>query len=117
MQFSEVIGQPEIKRQLIRSVSENRIPHALMLLGEGGYGTFPLALAYAQYILCEDRSGEDSCGECPSCHKAGKLVHPDLHFVYPVATTKSVSRNPVSDEFIEEWRAFVSGDPYIIPAS
>jgi DNA polymerase-3 subunit delta' len=117
MRFNEVIGQKELKDQLVRSVSENRIPHALMLLGEGGYGTFPLALAYAQFILCEERAGGDSCGKCPSCHKAAKLAHPDLHFVYPVATTKSVSRHPVSDEFSDEWRTFVSGDPYIIPAA
>ncbi len=115
MQFREVIGQAAIKKRLIRNVRENRLPHAQMFLGKGGYGTFPLALAYARYILCEDKKDDDSCGECPSCHKAGRMVHPDLHFVYPVATTKSVNRNPVSDDFIDEWRSFVSEDPYIIP--
>jgi len=117
MQFSDLIGQEGIKKRLIRNVRENRLPHAQMLLGEGGYGTFPLALAYAQYILCQDKKDDDSCGECPACHKAGKMVHPDLHFVYPVATTKSVNRNPVSDDFINEWRTFVLEDPYIVPSA
>ena len=117
MQFREVIGQSAIKESLIRNVNTGRLPHAQMFLGEGGYGTFPLALAYARYILCLDKRDDDSCGECPACHKTGKMVHPDLHFVYPVATTKSVNRNPVSDEFIDEWRTFVSEDPYIIPSA
>lgn len=115
MKFSDVIGQEGIKSRLTRSVREQRVPHALMLLGQGGSGNFPLALAFAQYVLCENRGADDSCGSCPSCHKAGQLAHPDLHFVFPVTITRSVTRNPVSDDFIGEWRNFVSEEPYILP--
>jgi DNA polymerase-3 subunit delta' len=115
MRFEEVIGQKEIKSKLIQSVTDNRISHAQLFLGPEGSGSFPLALAFAQYILCQERTGEDSCGGCPSCVKMQRLVHPDLHFVYPVAVTRNILKNPVSDDFIGEWRNFVLADPYIIP--
>ena len=107
MQFKDVIGQDAIKQRLITSVRENRVPHAQLFLGSVGSGTLPLALAYAQYILCPNRTATDSCGVCPSCQKISKLVHPDMHFVFPSATNKKVKKDPESDLFIEEWRNFV----------
>ena len=107
MQFKDVIGQEEVKRKLILSVQENRVPHAQLFLGPEGNGKLPLALAYAQYILCPHRSATDSCGVCPSCQKISKLTHPDLHFVMPTTTTKSVKSNPESDLFLNEWREYV----------
>jgi DNA polymerase-3 subunit delta' len=115
MRFNEVTGQQEIKRKLIQSVSLNRISHAQLFLGPEGSGSFPLAMAYSQYILCTNRTEEDSCGTCPSCIKVRRLVHPDVHFVFPVAVTKSIQKNPVSDDFIAEWRTFVMEDPNIVP--
>jgi DNA polymerase-3 subunit delta' len=107
MQFKDVIGQEEVKRKLILSVQENRVPHAQLFLGPAGNGKLPLALAYVQYILCPHRSAIDSCGVCPSCQKISKLTHPDLHFVMPTTTTKSVKSNPESDLFLNEWREYV----------
>ncbi len=107
MQFKDVIGQEEVKRKLILSVQENRVPHAQLFLGPEGNGKLPLALAYAQYILCPHRTATDSCGVCPSCQKISKLTHPDLHFVMPTTTTKSVKSNPESDLFMTEWRDYV----------
>ena len=107
MQFKDVIGQEEVKRKLILSVQENRVPHAQLFLGPEGNGKLPLALAYAQYILCPHRTATDSCGVCPSCQKISKLTHPDLHFVVPTTTTKSVKSNPESDLFMSEWRDYV----------
>ncbi len=89
------------------------MPHAQLFHGPEGTGALPLALAYASYLSCTDRKPEDSCGECPSCKKYDKLIHPDLHFVFPVFTTKKVSSNPVSDDFIEEWRAALLKNPYL----
>ena len=77
------------------------------MLGPAGSGKLPLALAYAQYILCPNRTETDSCGVCPTCQKMQKLVHPDLHFVVPTATTKKIKSNPESDLFMEEWREYV----------
>ena len=107
MRFNDVIGQDEVKRKLILSVQENRVPHAQLFLGPEGSGKLPLALAYAQYILCPHRTATDSCGVCPSCQKIAKLTHPDLHFVVPTTTTKSVKSNPESDLFMAEWRDYV----------
>ena len=107
MQFKQVIGQTYLKQRLIQSVKDNHVPHAQLFLGPSGCGKLPLALAYAQYILCPNRTETDSCGVCPTCQKMQKLVHPDLHFVVPTNTTKSVKSNPESDLFMEEWREFV----------
>ena len=104
MHFKQVIGQTAIKQRLIQSVRENHVSHAQLFLGPAGSGKLPLALAYAQYILCPNRTETDSCGLCPTCQKMQKLVHPDLHFVVPTAATKKVKSNPESDLFMEEWR-------------
>ena len=106
MQFKDVIGQSAIKQRLIQSVKENHVSHAQLFLGPAGSGKLPLALAYAQYILCPNRTETDSCGVCPTCQKVQKLVHPDLHFVVPTNTNKKVKDKPETDLFMEEWREF-----------
>jgi DNA polymerase-3 subunit delta' len=83
MQFKQIVGQDAIKQRLITSVKENRVSHAQLFLGPGGSGSLPLAVAYAQYLSCENKLEDDSCGECSSCRKYQKLMHPDLHFSYP----------------------------------
>lgn len=104
MQFKEIIGQESTKERLRQSVSTQRISHAQLFLGKPGSNTLPLALAYAQYINCESRSPLDSCGVCPSCIKFNRLIHPDLHFIFPVATTSTVKSKPRSRDFITSWR-------------
>ncbi|MBN1927660.1 MAG: DNA polymerase III subunit delta' [Prolixibacteraceae bacterium] len=111
MQFSEVIGQNAIKKKLVDGVKESRISHAQLFAGPSGVGKLPMALAYAQYINCKNPSETDSCGECPSCKKFKKLIHPDLHFVFPVVKT-SKFKEPVSDNFIDKWRELVLKSPY-----
>jgi DNA polymerase III subunit delta' len=112
MLFSEVIGQDETKIKLRASVSTGRIAHAQMLYGPDGCGSLPLAIAYAQYVACIGEKEVDACGKCSSCIKFSKLAHPDLHFAFPVNTTKKIVKEPVSDDFISEWREFVLMDPY-----
>lgn len=107
MRFKQVIGQQEVKSRLVHSVSEGRISHTQMFWGPPGSGKFALALAYAQYLNCTNRQGNDSCGQCPSCVKSQRLVHPDIHFIYPTTTTKKVKKDPESKLFAEEWRSFV----------
>ena len=111
MFFRDIVGQGKIKERLVRSVSEERISHAQLFSGPEGTGKLGLAIAYAQYISCQNRDGNESCGVCPSCRKYGKLQHPDLHFVFPVFSTKNVQK-PFSDDFISQWRDIVLQSPY-----
>jgi DNA polymerase III, gamma/tau subunits len=111
MDFSHIPGQKETIDRLIRSVKEQRVSHAQLLSGPEGCGSLVLALAYAKYISCENRSETDSCGTCKSCVKYEKMIHPDLHFVFPVIKNKK-DAEPVSDSYIEEWREFVIRSPY-----
>lgn len=113
MQFKEVIGHQKIKEQLINTVTENRISHAQLFLGPEGSGNLALAIAYAQYIACTNKQGNDSCGVCASCKKFKKLIHPDLHFVFPVNTSKTIKKNPVSDDYMNQWRTTLIENPYI----
>ena len=111
MFFRDVIGQEGIKRRLRQSVHDERVSHALMFAGPSGTGKLAMAIAYAQFISCSNRSATDSCGVCPSCHKYNKLAHPDLHFVFPIYNSAKV-KNAVSDDFITEWREKVLSNPY-----
>lgn len=113
MFFRDVIGQDEIKKKLIQTVADGRISHAQLFAGPEGSGSLALALAYAQFISCTNKQEADSCGVCPSCNKYLKLIHPDLHFVFPVNTTEAVTKKePVSDDFIFKWREMLLEDPY-----
>ena len=109
MLFQEVIGQNAIKEQLIQSVFENRVSHAQLFLGPEGSGSFALALAYAQFISCTERSRTDSCGNCASCRKYNKLIHPDLHFSYPFFRSGE-KEDSMAD--LGEWRDLVLSNPY-----
>ena len=145
MQFQSIIGQKDTKEQLVQLVQHNRLSHALLFLGKEGTGALSLALAFAQYIVCEKVNGKntatiagpslfgepgpptsnlpdrqagiqhqtfpDSCGTCPACIKANQLIHPDIHFSYPVITKKP-GEKPISTDFIKEWREFISSTPY-----
>lgn len=112
MQFSEIIGQQHLKNHLIQSASSGRIPHAQLFIGPDGSGTLPIAIAYAQYLLCKN-TGTENKGGSDSCNlKFKSLAHPDLHFVFPVANTEAVKKNATSDNFIETWRNFVIENPY-----
>lgn len=112
MLFSNVVGQHNAKARLKEAVQQNRISHAQLFLGPEGSGNLLLAIAYAQYVSCQNRSEHDACGVCPSCIKYQKLAHPDLHFVFPVATTPSIKSKPVSDNFIGLWRDKLIENPY-----
>ena len=131
MQFHSITGQIETKQQLVQMVQHNRLSHALLFLGKEGSGALQLALAFAQYIVCKPQPKEvdlfaaeplttnnkqqtkenDSCGQCPACIKANDLIHPDIHFSYPVITKKQ-GEKPVSTDFIKEWRQFIATNPY-----
>ena len=114
MYFKDIIGQQTLKERLLRSVEDNRLAHALLLTGPGGNGKLPIAVALARYILCSNRADGDACGRCPSCVKMDKLMHFDLHFVFPVKKKKNTpsDRNPVSDDYITEWREIFQKSPY-----
>ena len=89
-------------------VANNRRPHALLFLGGEGCGKLALAIAFAQYVLCTNKQEGDSCGVCSQCTKVSKLVHPDLHFSYPVVGTKVIS-----ESYLPEWRAAMEQNPYL----
>jgi len=115
MKFSDIIGQEPLKQRLKRTVLDNRVSHAQLFLGPEGSGKLALALAYAQYINCRKRTPEDSCGECPSCKKYSKLIHPDLHFLYPINSTKEVTGAKIlCKDFIAPWREFLLQNNYYV---
>ncbi|MAP55666.1 DNA polymerase III subunit delta' [Altibacter sp.] len=111
MDFSEIIGQKHLQSHLIKTVDNGRVPHAQLFVGNSGSGLLPMAIAYAQYLLCQSHE-PNSTAQLHCKQKIAKLAHPDLHFVYPVNTNDVVKKNPVSSLFSEEWRAFVLSNPY-----
>ena len=111
MYFKDIIGQEEIKQRLIQSAQTGAVPHAQLLTEQGGAGAFPLALAYARYLNCTNRTETDACGKCPSCLKFNDLVHPDLHFVFPIVAKKE-KKKEVCDDYLTEWRGFLKEYTY-----
>ena len=112
MKFSEILGQEHIKSHLTKSADLGRIPHAQLFVGPEGSGTLPMAIAYAQYIICSNQNGENS-GSNEACNlKFQKTSHPDLHFIYPTVSTEDVKTKPKSIDFITEWRQFLEHNPY-----
>jgi len=111
MQFKDVIGQDSTKQKLIQAVEEDRIPHAQLLVGPQGNGKLALAVAFAQYINCSHKKNNDSCGECSSCRKYTKLIHPDLHFTIPVIRTTAIEK-PTSSDYVTKWRTYFLANPY-----
>ncbi|WP_456438930.1 DNA polymerase III subunit [Psychroserpens sp.] len=112
MLFSEIFGQEHIKNHLTKSADHGRIPHAQLFVGPEGSGTLPMAIAYAQYLLCKNTGGENTNGNDACNIKFKNLSHPDLHFAFPVATNDKIKSHPVSNHFMEEWRQLIDRQPY-----
>lgn len=112
MLFSEILGQEHLKSHLTQSVDNGRISHAQLFVGPEGSGTLPMAIAYAQYILCSNTNGENTNGNDTCNLKFDNLSHPDLHFAFPVAGNDKVKKHPVSSLFMEEWRQLIKEQPY-----
>ena len=111
MAFTEIIGQNHIKSHLSTSVENGRIPHAQILSGMNGSGLLTLAIAYASELLSRQYQKE-SQEYMATSNKVKKLIHPDLHFVYPVNTNDNIKKNAISDNYASEWREFVLQNPY-----
>ena len=116
MRFSEIIGNDALKASLVRMVRGNRLGHAILFTEENGGGAFAFALALAQYVNCREPGDEDACGVCSSCHKYRKLIHPDLHFVFPVSSGNALSESekkaPISDYFLPAFKELALSNPY-----
>lgn len=112
MLFSDILGQKHLKNHLTQSVDNGRIPHAQLFVGPEGSGTLPMAIAYAQYVLCSNTTGENDNGNSSCNLKFNNLTHPDLHFAFPVTTTDKIKSKPVSNFFLQEWRQLLKQQPY-----
>ena len=112
MLFAEIPGNTAIKQNLIKVVANNRVAHAQLFLGNSGSAKLALALAFAQYLNCEKRKETDSCNICHSCLMYNSLSHPDLHIIFPVLKINNI-KNPLSDNFISQWREIVLENPYL----
>lgn len=107
MQFGFIPGQDEIKKHLIEEINGGKISHAKLFAGNAGHSSLPLALAFVQYLFCENKTETDSCGACPSCKKITDLQHPDLHFSFPTVQTISKVTNPL----LPQWRQQIKDQP------
>ena len=112
MLFKQIPGLTDIKRTLIAAIRQGHVAHAQLFFGNEGGGSLAMALAYATYLNCEDKQPDDACGKCYSCSKLNKLIHPDFHQIFPVATTKKITSSPLSENFLPEWRLFLKESPY-----
>lgn len=113
MLFKDVIGQVEIKQHLLGIAKSEKIPHAQLFMSQPGSGALALALAFTQYVVCENKQDEDSCGVCSACVKAQKMIHPDIHYTYPIVAKRPSPHPSLSTDYIQEWREAITQNPYI----
>lgn len=111
MFLRDVAGQQAAKDGLLKMWHNDVFPHALLIAGAEGTGGLPLGLALAQYIFCERKTENESCGECPNCSKVSKLEHADLHMSFPTIAPKPNS-TAMSRHYIREFREFIKQSPY-----
>jgi len=104
MSFSQIKGNEKTIKALKGMVDSAKVPHAIMFHEQDGGGALGLVIAFLQYLYCKNRTSGDACGVCPSCNKIGKLIHPDLHFVFPVNTG-------VSADYLDKWRELALSNP------
>ncbi|MBR4299124.1 MAG: hypothetical protein IKT59_05370 [Bacteroidales bacterium] len=117
MRFADIIGNTEVARMLASMADSGRVAHAMLMYENEGCGALALALAYVQYLNCAAPRDGDSCGECPSCRQMAKLIHPDVHFVFPVNKgPKSSDDKPTSESYIRYWRELAIANPYFVEA-
>ena len=117
MRFADVIGNAEVAKALVSMADSGRVAHAMLMYENEGCGALALALAYVQYLNCSNPHDGDSCGECPSCRQMAKLIHPDVHYVFPVNKgPKTSDEKPVSESYIKYWRELASSNPYFTEA-
>ncbi len=112
MQFREIPGNREVKERLVRAAGEGHVAHAYLFHGEEGSAALPLALAFAQYLLCTDRTEEDSCGRCAACQKSQRLIHPDILYSFPIVKEGRSVKDARSELYIDEWREKMAENPY-----
>lgn len=112
MQFSECIGQKAISKRFIQFVNTNRIHHAHLLVGQAGGSGLAFALAFAQYLNCTNKQDNDSCGQCNSCLKNSKFIHPDVSYTFPTVKEKNAKRPPISKDYLVEFRSFIAETPF-----
>ena len=110
MLFKNIVGQSPVKTKLLNMLHDGRVPHALMFTGPEGSGNLPAAFAFVQYLFCQNKQENDSCGICPSCLKVSKLIHPDLHLVFPIPISKHVR---MSNDLLPEFREQFIETPYL----
>ena len=117
MRFADIIGNKSAVDALTSMADSGRVAHAMLFYENEGCGALPLALAYIQYLNCTDPKDGDSCGECPSCRQMAKLIHPDVHYVFPVNKgPKASDDKPTSESYIKYWRELVLSNPYFMEA-
>ena len=107
MHFQDVVGHQNQKKVLVDSLALERIPHAQLFEGADEQGVLALAIAYANTVVCGTANSDS-----PARLKADGLVHPDIHFVFPTATTAEIKSKPTSNAFAAQWREFVQEQPY-----
>jgi len=118
MRFKDIVGNEDVKRSLVNMADTGRVAHAMLFFENEGCGAFPLIIAYLQYLNCPHRHDGDSCGECPTCHRISKLIHPDMHFVFPTNTGsksgKLASKDVTSDLYMKDFRVLALENPYFL---
>lgn len=113
MRFQDLLGQTQAIDKVRDAISQERLPHALMLTGPEGVGKLAFAHALIQYVNCLQPKDGDSCGKCSNCIKIQKCIHPDLHYILPIISKKSDGKQQLTKDLLDQFRPLFLNDPYM----
>lgn len=108
MNWDDIVGQENVKKELIDSIDQGRISHAQLFVGKLGHGSMPLALAYAKEIIFREND--------KSAQKVDSLNHLDLHLSFPTVAVstgrKDEKKKATSSSYYKEFKDFILSHPY-----
>lgn len=113
MAFKDIKGNEGVVAALRTMVDSGRVPHAMLFYENPSSGGLGIAQSFLQYLYCTDRRDGDACGQCPNCLKIARMVHPDVHYVFPVNGGDVItSDHPVSSMGLSAFRELYRVNPY-----
>src|SRR5262245_41267859 len=101
MPFPDILGHDRVRTLLARALGQGRLPPARLLTGPEGVGKRTLAREAARGLLCDKGPGEP-CGECRTCARTARAIHPDLIVVRPETATGFVARETIKIEHVRD---------------
>lgn len=118
VRFSEIEGHRHEKQILLKIARSQKVPHAFLFVGPQGIGKKAVALAFYSYLVCQNKTDEDSCGECRNCRQVDQGIFADLTVISPekgiirIDTIKESFPRLFYEPIVGPWKCIIIDDAH-----